>query len=51
MDFERYRAVIFVSLPNDAFHRSPNDTDLKAVGLLPDLEILDDADLTEIGER
>jgi hypothetical protein len=23
----------------------------KSVGLMPDLEILDDADLTEIGER
>lgn len=43
----RYKEVIFVG--NSTLEPKLNTT--QAVGLLPDLEILEDADLTEIGER
>lgn len=45
MNPERYKRVIFVSV---CWNVMPT---VQAVGLLPDLAILEDSDLTEIGER
>ena len=51
MNMERYKAVVFVSLPQLLTGLVVADEDHQATGLLPDLQLLEDADLTEIGER
>lgn len=49
MNEERYRAVLFVGRIPLSHERSLLTH--QAVGLLPDLDLLEDSDLTEIGER
>lgn len=48
MHVERYKRVINVSRSQSLRSFA---ADRQATGLLPDLEILEDGDLTEIGER